>query len=68
MSTRTLHRVLLILVVAATAGGCGFRSYVRDAHDPALAADRPCYSGDICASGPYGGFVWVTDVRHSAGH
>lgn len=66
MNTKTL---LLFLVVAAiTLGGCGFRAYVRDARDPALSVEPPCYSGDVCASAPYNGFAWAADAMHSAGH
>lgn len=67
MTTRSLHRVLFLTFVTIALGGCGFRTYMRDARDPALSVEPPCYSGDICGFGPNGGFVWVADVIHATG-
>ena len=63
----TLLRSILVLVVAAAAGGCTFGRFPSEVREPTLAALPPCFAGDVCGGGlGDGGFVWLRDTVMAA--
>ena len=62
---RELLRSMILLVVAGS--GCSFARFPSELRQPTLAAEPPCFAGDVCAIGSEGaGFVWLRDTFAAA--